>query len=179
MLLDMNIDESDADRILARAAEIESSKGRGVLSVDELRSIAAEAGFSTEALERAISETLRAPAPAPESDISVTSGLMVTRISATRTLNEALTPDEMIETAHLFTPYFEPTTAPRYSDGSVSWRDSRRIDLEISRVEGGTTIRVEFAALVVWTAPWKKKVVRAAEKLERLARYVRAAGRMP
>jgi hypothetical protein len=44
----------EADRILKRAVEIEGSEDGRPLSIDELRSIAGEAGFGSEAIERAI-----------------------------------------------------------------------------------------------------------------------------
>jgi len=50
----------DADRILMRAAEIEGSEGSRALTVDELRSISGEAGFGSQAVERAIAEAQQA-----------------------------------------------------------------------------------------------------------------------
>ena len=40
----------DADRILKRAVEIEGSEDAGPLTIDELRSIAGEAGFGSQAV---------------------------------------------------------------------------------------------------------------------------------
>ena len=53
-----HVSDSQADRILQRAAEIESAGESRPRSVAELRSIANEAGFDPDAMEQAISETL-------------------------------------------------------------------------------------------------------------------------
>ena len=53
--------ETDAQRILARAAELEATSG-SVVSIDELRAIAADAGIDPSALNRAVREFDLAPA---------------------------------------------------------------------------------------------------------------------
>ena len=58
--------ENEVRSILARAAELESTGGGGMVSVADLRKIAADAGIDSGALERAIAEARQAPAAVAE-----------------------------------------------------------------------------------------------------------------
>ena len=70
----------DAHRILKRAAEIEGSDDAGPLTADELRSIAGEAGFGSQAVERAIAEVQQAGPTEVHRHPVQRSGLVITRL---------------------------------------------------------------------------------------------------
>jgi hypothetical protein len=71
----------DADRILRRAAEIEGSQDARAFTVDELRSIAGEAGFGSQAVERALSEAQEAGLPGARSHPVQKWGLLIAHLS--------------------------------------------------------------------------------------------------
>ena len=76
--------KTDADRILKRAAEIEGAEEARPLTLDELRSIAGEAGFGSQAVERAIAEAkVAGPAEARPQAVQK-SGLVVCHLSTAR-----------------------------------------------------------------------------------------------
>lgn len=68
-MLPSSFSEQDAQRILARAAELEASAG-GRLTIEDVRQIAAKAGIDATALEQAMIEATRSVEPAAVHDNS-------------------------------------------------------------------------------------------------------------
>ena len=76
----------EADRILKRAAEIEGADDAGPLTVDDLRSIASEAGFGARAVERAIAEARQATKREIQRAPVHATGVFFAHISTRRTI---------------------------------------------------------------------------------------------
>ena len=76
----------EADRILKRAAEIEGADDAGPLTVDDLRSIASEAGFGARAVERAIAEARQATKREIQRAPVHTTGVIFAHISTRQTI---------------------------------------------------------------------------------------------
>ena len=84
----------DADRILRRAAEIEGAEDARPLTADELRSIAGEAGFGSQAVERAIVEAQQAGAAEVRRHPVQKSGLVITHLSTVRSVPVEISSDQ-------------------------------------------------------------------------------------
>ena len=88
----------DADQILRRAAEIEGSEDTGPITVAELRSIAGEAGFGRQAIERAIAEAQQAGSAVVRRNPVQKSGLMITNLSTIRVIPLDISSEQLMRT---------------------------------------------------------------------------------
>lgn len=162
----------DADRILRRAAEIEGTDARA-LSLEEIRSIGQEVGFSRTAIDRAAAElrdaSLRTALPAPVQRW----GLIVTHLSAIREIPVAMTADQLTRVVRLFHPYREGAAQVKLEDHELTWRDRKGLRFALSSSGGVTAIRVYVSKFALlrrgrWTG-WVKS---AADHLEGIALLV-------
>ena len=93
--------KAEADRILKRAAEIEGAEDTRPLSVDELRSIAGEAGFGAHAIERAINEAKQRDAERVAPPPVHRSGLLFVRITTSRSVPVELSSAQLMQAIRL------------------------------------------------------------------------------
>jgi hypothetical protein len=164
----------DADRVLRRAAEIEGSKAVGPISVDELRSIAGEAGFGAHAVERAIAEAY------PDSPAEVRrwqvqrSGLVFSRLSTARTIPIEISSEQLTRTVRLFQPYREGPAQVKLEEHQITWRDRKGIGFTVTSAGGVTEVRVFVSKALVRKGRWMGWVRAAADRLEALVLLVAA-----
>jgi hypothetical protein len=168
--------KADADRILRRASEIEGSSDPRNLTVDELRSIAGEAGFGPEALERAIAE-------AREATVAVVSqapvqrwGLIVTHLSAVRQIPVRLSSDQLMRTVRLFHPYREGPAHVKLEEHELTWRDGKGLRFAVTSAGGVTEVRVYVSKVLLRRGRWMGWVKAAADRLEMLVSLVARGG---
>lgn len=163
----------DADQILRRAAEIEGREGRG-LSLEDLRSIAGEAGFAPGSVERAIAEAREARlAAAPEAKPVQKWGLIVTHLSSLREIPVVMNADQMTRVVKLFHPYREGPAQVKLEDHEITWRDRKGLRFAVSSSGGTTVIRVFASKLALLRrGRWMGWVKTAADRLEMLALLV-------
>ena len=163
----------DADRILKRAAEIEGSDDTGPLTIDELRSIAGEAGFGSHAVERAIVEAQRArPAEVLHHPVQ-RSGLVITHLSTIRAIPIQISSDQLMKAVRLFPPYREGPAHVNLGDHQITWRDRKGLRFTVMSAGGVTEIRV-FVTKVFVQRKWARWVKSAADRLEELVFLVAA-----
>ncbi len=180
MIARNHLSGSDADRILKRAAELESAETSDPLSVDEIRAVAEEAGYDPSTVERAISETLD-PAPQPLDNVQ-TSGFLATRFHTTRSIPVQLTAKELMKAVELLMPYFEAPPEVKFRKGSLVWRDRRKLRFELDPGLDAVGLQVSSPRLMGQKARWKDWVGKAADQLEAMIRYAaseRAKGSGP
>jgi len=162
----------DADRILRRAADIEGSEEANPLTLEELRSIAGEAGFGTSAVERAIAEALQTgPLGAPRNPVQKY-GLVITRLSTTRRLPLELTSEQLLGAVRLFQPYREGPAKVSLGERQITWRDRRGLRFNVMSHGGVTEIRVFVSKVLLRKGKWMGWVKSAADRLESLIRLV-------
>mgnify|MGYP001572657154 CR=1 FL=1 len=155
----------DADRVLRRAAEIEGVEGRG-LSLEELRSIAGEAGFAHGTIERAIAEVRGANlAAAAERPAVQKWGILVTHFSAIRDVPVAMNADQLTKVVRLFHPYREGPAQVKLEEQEITWRDGKGLRFAVSSVGGTTEIRVYVSRILPRTGRWMGWVKAAADRL--------------
>jgi hypothetical protein len=165
---------TEADRILKRAAEIEGSEELKPLTHDEIRSIAREAGFGTQAVERAISEAaLAAPRPGHPQPVQ-RSGLVITRISAMRSIPLMLTSEQLMRAIRLFQPYRDGSAHVKLEEDRITWRDRKGLVFTLRSVGGITEIHVYVGKLLIRRGRWMGWVKAAADNLEALILLVDA-----
>lgn len=158
----------DVDRILRRAAEIEGSEDGRRLTVDEIRSIAGEAGFGPQAVERAIAE-VRAAGPVGARRPPVQkSGFLRTRFSILREIPVTLTSDEIMRAVRLFQPYRSGPARVKLEEHEITWKGQRGLRFAVSSAGGMTEIRVWVAKLTLRNGRWMGWVKAAADRLETL-----------
>ncbi len=134
----------DADRILQRAAEIDSADEGRPLSAPELRGIAAEAGFNPRAVERAIAEALQRGPVGTERTPVEKRGLIRPTFSTRRTVPIQLTSEQLWEAIRLFTPYREGPAQIELGEGGMVWRDRKGLRFEIITHPAKTELRVRL-----------------------------------
>jgi len=167
----------DADRILKRAAEIEGSEDSAPLTIDELRSIAGEAGFGSQAIERAIVEAQQArPSEARHKPVEK-SGLVITHLSAIRSIPVGISSDELMKAVRLFPPYREGPAHVNLGDHEITWRDRKGLRFTVTSAGGVTEIRV-FVTKIFVQRKWARWVKSAADRLEELV-FLVAARELP
>lgn len=164
---------TDADRILRRAAEIEGSEESRRLSLDELRSIAGEAGFGPRAVDRAIAEARAAASADVRRPPVQRSGLVVTHLSTVREVPTGISSEQLMRVVRLFQPYREGPAQVKLEEHEITWRDRKGLRFTITSAGGVTEIRVFVSKMVLirrgrWTA-WVKT---AADRLEMLVLLV-------
>lgn len=158
----------DADRILKRAAEIEGSEDHVPISVDELRSIAGEAGFGARAVERAIAEAQQAATLEVRRHPVTRSGLVITRLSTVRTIPVEISSDQLHDAVRLFQPYREGPAHVNLGEHRITWRDRKGLRFTVTSGGGVSEIRVSCAKVLVRKGRWMGWVKYAADRLERL-----------
>jgi hypothetical protein len=162
----------DADRILRRAAEIEGTEDARRLTVDELRSIAGEAGFGSRAVERAIAEARRAePAELRRPPVQKW-GVLVTHLSAVREIPVGIGSEQLMTAVRLFQPYRDGPAHVKLEEHEVTWRDRRGLRFTVGSVGGVTQIRVYVSKLLLRRGRWMGWVRTAADRLETLVLMV-------
>ncbi len=158
----------DADRILKRAAEIEGSEDGRPLTIDELRSIAGEAGFGTEAIERAIAEAQQA---APRDGLHhpvQKSGLVITDLSTIRAVPIQISSEQLMKAVRLFQPYREGPARVNLGENQITWRDRTGLRFTVTSAGGTTEIRVFASVFFLQKGKWMGWVKSAADRLEAL-----------
>jgi len=164
--------KADADRILRRASEIEGSADPRSLSLAELRSIAGEAGFGPEAVERAIAEVKEATSvevvPTPVQKW----GWIVTHLSTLREIPVELTSDQLMRTVRLFQPYREGPAHVKLEERELTWRDRKGLRFTLTSSGGVTELRVYVSKPLLRRGRWMGWVKAAADRLEMLVLLV-------
>jgi len=168
----------DADRILRRAAEIEGSEESGPVTVDELRSIAGEAGFGSQAVERAIVEAQRAGSTETRHHPVQKSGLVFTHLSTLRAIPIELSAGQLMQAVRLFPPYREGPAHVHLGDHQITWRDRQGLRFTVTSGGGVTEVRVYVSKFFIRRVRWMKWVKSAADRLEELV-FLVAARELP
>ncbi|MEQ9401518.1 MAG: hypothetical protein RJQ04_20295 [Longimicrobiales bacterium] len=158
----------DADRILRRAAEIEGAADGGRLSVDELRSIAGEAGFGAAAVERAIAEARAAPPPEIRRPPVQKWGLLRTHLTTFREIPVEVGTDQLMNAVRLFQPYRDGPAQVKLEEREITWRDRRGLQFALTSNGGVTEIRVYVSKFLLRKGRWMGWVKAAADRLETL-----------
>ncbi len=164
----------DADRILKRAAEIEGSEDSGPLTIDELRSIAGEAGFGSHAVERAIVEAQRARPKEVRLQPVQQSGWVRVHLSTLRTIPIEISADQLMQAVRLFPPYREGPANVNLGDHEITWRDRDRLRFTVRSAGGSTEVRVYVSTFFIVKKREMKWVKAAADRLEELVFLVAA-----
>jgi hypothetical protein len=159
----------DADRILRRAAEIEGSGDAGALTLDELRSIAGEAGFGSQALELAIAEAQESRLSEGRSQPVQKWGLVITHLSTLRMIPVEIGSDALMRVVRLFQPYREGPAHVKLEEHEITWRDRKGLRFAMTSAGGMTEIRVYVSKfLLLRKGRWMGWVKSAADRLEAL-----------
>lgn len=167
---------TDADRILRRAAELEGSDDGRRLTLEELRVIADEAGFTLEAVERAIAEArAQEPDELPRPAVR-RSGVVVTRLSTVRHVPVEITSEQLLRAVRLFQPYRDGPARLNLEAREITWRDRRGIRFAVLSVDGFTEIRVHVSRPLLRRGRWMGWVRAAADRLETLVEMVAREG---
>jgi len=170
--------KTDADRILKRAAEIEGSEDTAPLTIDELRSIAGEAGFGSQAVERAIVEAQRArPAEIRHQPVQK-SGWVFVHLSTVRSIPIEISADQLMQAVRLFPPYREGPAHVNLGDHQITWRDRKGLRFAVTSGAGATEVRVSVSRGFVRKGAWMGWVKSAADRLEELV-FLVAARELP
>jgi hypothetical protein len=166
----------DADRILNRAAEIERSEDGRPLTVDELRSIAREAGFGPRAVERAIAEARVAASRDIRRPPVQRSGWIFTHLSTVRTVPVEISSEQLMRAVRLFQPYREGPAQVKLEEHQITWRDEKGIRFTVVSSGGDTEIRVYVSKVLARRGRWMGWVKSAADRLETLVFMVSNPG---
>ncbi len=166
----------EADSILKRAAEIEGSEDTRPLTIAELRSIAGEAGFGSEAVERAIVEAQRA-APEVRHHPVHRAGWIFAQLSTVRTLRIETSSDHLMEAVRLFQPYREGPARVDLGQRQITWRDRKGLRFTLTSAGGATEIRVYVPRVILRKGMRMGWVKSAADQLEALVFLVATRGR--
>ena len=176
--------KTDADRILKRAAEIEGAEDARRLTADELRSIAGEAGFGPQAVERAIAEAQAASSVEVRRRPVQKWGLLITHLSAIREIPIGIDSEQLMRAVRLFQPYRDGPAHVKLEEREITWRDRKGLQFTVTSGGGATEIRVYVSKITVRRAQWMTWVKSAADRLEMLLLMVAkgdptAAARLP
>jgi len=158
----------DADRILRRAAEIEGSEESGPVTVDEIRSIAGEAGFGSQAIDRAIVEAQQASSNEARHDPVQRSGLLITHLWSIRSIPIQISSDQLMKAVRLFQPYRDGPAPVTLGEHQITWRDHSRLRFTVMSAGGVTEVRVNATVVFLAKRRWIKFVSSAADRLEAL-----------
>lgn len=168
--------QSDADRILKRASEIEGSADVRRLTVEELRAIAGEAGFGPEAVDRAIAEAQEASALVVSQAPVQKWGLIITHLSTLREIPVEVSSDELMRVVRLFQPYREGPAQVKLEERELTWRDRKGLRFAVTSGKGITEIRVFVSKALLRRGRWMGWVKSAADRLEMLITLVAKGG---
>lgn len=158
----------DVDRILRRAAEIEGSEDGRRLTVDEIRSIAGEAGFGPQAIERAIAEVREAGPVGARRPPVQKSGLLLTRLSIHREIPIRSSSEQLMRAVRLFQPFRSGPAHVKLEQHEITWKGQRGLRFSLSSSGGVTEIRVWVKKLTLRKGRWMGWVKAAADRLETL-----------
>lgn len=158
----------EADRILKRAAEIEGADDPGPLTVDDLRSIAGEAGFGPRAVERAIAEAQQLGPTNIERAPVHKSGIVITHLSTVRAIPIEISSEQLMRAVRLFQPYREGHAQIKLEEHQVTWRDRKGLGFTVSSAGGVTEIRVLVSKVLLRKRRWIRWVKAAADRIEQL-----------
>ncbi len=162
----------DADRILKRASEIEGSEDTRPLTIDELRSIAGEAGFGAHAVERAIVEAQQAAPTEVHHHPVQKSGLLIAHLSTVRTIPIGISSDQLMKAVRLFQPYREGPAHVNLGEHHITWRDRKGLRFTLMSAGGVTEVTVYVSKFFVRQRKWTSWVKSAADRLEALVLLV-------
>ena len=162
----------DADLILKRAAEIEGAEDSRRLTLDELRSIAGEAGFGPRAVDRAIAEARAAATVVVGRPPVQRSGLLITHLSTLREIPVGISTEQLMRAVRLFQPYREGPAHVELEEREITWRDRKGLQFTVTSVDDLTEIRVFVSKILVRRGRWITWVNTAADRLEMLVRLV-------
>jgi hypothetical protein len=162
----------DADRILKRAAEIDGSEDSKPLTATELRSIAGEAGFSPQAVERAIAEAKRAASARIHRPPVQRSGIVIAHLSTTRSASVEVSSEQLMRAVRLLQPYREGPAQVKLEEHQITWRDRKGIRFTVTSADGVTQIRVFVSKFLFRRGRWMGFVNSAADRLETLVYMV-------
>lgn len=168
---------TDADRILRRAAEIEGSEESRRLTLDELRSIAGEAGFGPRAVDRAIAEARAAASADVRRPPVQRSGLVVTHLSTVCEVPTGISSEQLMRVVRLFQPYREGPAQVKLEERETTWRDRKGLRFTVTSAGGVTEIRVFVSKVLIRRGRWMAWVKAAADRLEMLVLLVAAQDR--
>lgn len=158
----------EADRILKRAAELEGSDDPGPLTIDDLRSIASEAGFGAQAVERAIAEAQQMATASAYRYRVHGSGLVFRHLSTSRSVPVEITSDQLMQAVRLFQPYREGQAHVTLAPKAISWRDRKGLRFTVTSTGGVTEIDVYVGRAMLRRRRWTSWVQSAADRLETL-----------
>ena len=158
----------EADRILKRAAEIEGSEDAGPLTVDELRSIAGEAGFGSQAVERAIAEAQQATSTEVRRPPVQRSGVVIAHLSTIRSVPVEVSSEQLMRAVRLFQPYREGPAHVKLEEHQITWRDRKGIRFTVTSAGGVAEIRVVVSKMRFRRGRWMGWGKSAADRLETL-----------
>jgi hypothetical protein len=164
----------DADRILKRAAEIEGSEDTKPLTVTELRSIAEEAGFGSQAVERAIAEARRAATAGIRRPPVEKSGAIVTHLSTHRSVPIEVSSEQLMRAVRLLQPYREGPAQVKLEEHQITWRDRKGLRFTVTSSGGVTEVNVFVSKFILRRGRWIGWVKSAADRLETLVFMVAA-----
>ena len=162
----------DVDRILRRAAEIEGSEDARPITVAELRSIAGEAGFGSQAVERAIAEAQQDAATKISRHPVQRSGLVKAYLWTLRTIPIEISSEQLMSAVRLFQPYRDGPAQVKLEEFQITWRDRKGLGFRVSSAGGVTEIRVFVSKFLIRRGRWMGWVKSAADRLETLVLLV-------
>ncbi len=166
----------DADKILRRAAELDGSDDGRFLTVDELRSIAGEAGLGSSAVNRAIAE-VRSASPTGVSRPPVQQwGIVKTNLSVIREIPLPLSSDQLLRLVRLVQPYRDGPAQVELQADEITWRDRRGLRFAVTSAGGATEVRVYTSRYALRRGRWRKWVEAAVDRLETLVFLVADPG---
>lgn len=164
----------DADRVLRRAAEIEGSEDARPLTASELRSIAGEAGFGSQSVERAITEVTRAATAELRRPPVQRSGAIISHFSTLRSVPIEVSSDQLMRAVRLFQPYREGPAQVKLEEHQLTWRDRKGIRFTVTSSGGVTEIRVYVSKILARRGKWMGWVKAAADRFETLVFMIAA-----
>ena len=162
----------DADRILKRAAEIEGSEDAGPLTVEEIRSIAGEAGFGSQAVDLAIAEAQQATSREAHRPSVQRTGMVVTHLSTIRSVPVEVSSEELMRAVRLFQPYREGPAQVKLEEHQITWRDRKGVRFAVTSAGGLTEIRLFVSKILFRRGRWMGWLKYAADRLEALVLLV-------
>ena len=168
----------DVHRILRRAAEMEGSEDPALLTVEELRAIAGEAGFGAHSVDRAIAEAQKAGPVSGHRHPVQKSGVVITHLSTIRTIPIEISSEQLMTAVRLFQPYREGPAQVNLGEHEMTWRDRTGLRFTVTTGAGVTQIRVFASKIMVRRGRWMGWVNAAADTLESLV-FLLANGDQP
>jgi hypothetical protein len=163
----------EADRILRRAAEIEGTGEGKPLSLADLRTLAMEAGFAPQTLDRAIAEVQDASLAASRGPVR-RSGLVIAHLSTVREIPVGIDADQLMRVVRLCQPYREGPAQVKLDESEISWRDKLGLRLSVTSSGGITEVSVYVSGLLLRRGRWTGWVQAAADRVEALVSLVAA-----